>query len=162
MKWHRFLILTGSMTMFAAGASAQNMSAPKTVTLEMAQTMAETAMATCRASGWKVTVLVVDGLNVTKLMLRDDGAFPATEGIAHLKATSSLMFNRPSGPFAPLPPGTPMPPPILPGTINATGAYPIKSGEATIGAIAVSGAPTGDNDASCASAGLAKVADKLK
>jgi uncharacterized protein GlcG (DUF336 family) len=39
---------------------------------------------------------------------------------------------------------------------------PIKVGESTIGAVAVSGAPGGDKDAACASAGLSKVADKLR
>ena len=42
------------------------------------------------------------------------------------------------------------------------GGVPIKVGEATIGAVAVSGAPGGDKDAACANAGLAKVADKLR
>ena len=48
-----------------------------------------------------------------------------------------------------------------PGTINAQGGVPIKVGEATIGAVGVSGAPGGDKDAACANAALAKVADKL-
>jgi uncharacterized protein GlcG (DUF336 family) len=39
---------------------------------------------------------------------------------------------------------------------------PIKVGTATIGAVAVSGAPGGDKDAACANAALAKVADRLK
>ena len=62
----------------------------------------------------------------------------------------------------PLPPGSVAPPATLPGTINAQGALPIKVGEMTIGAIAVSGAPGGDKDLVCANAALAKVADKLK
>jgi uncharacterized protein GlcG (DUF336 family) len=39
---------------------------------------------------------------------------------------------------------------------------PIKVGDITIGAVAVSGAPGGDKDALCATAGIAKAADKLK
>jgi uncharacterized protein GlcG (DUF336 family) len=42
------------------------------------------------------------------------------------------------------------------------GGLPIKAGTETIGAIGVSGAPGGDKDEACATAGLAKVADKLK
>ncbi len=79
-----------------------------------------------------------------------------------MKAYSTLMFNRPSGPLQPPPPGTAVPPSTVPGTINAQGGLPIKVGDVTIGAIAVSGAPGGDKDAVCAAAGLAKVADKLK
>lgn len=162
MKFTRILILAGSVASFSAGASAQSASAPKTVTLELAHTMAETAMATCRANGYKVTVLVVDAMNEPKVLLRDDGAFPATPEIAKLKATSTMLFDRPSGPPQPLPPGAVAPPPMLAGTVNAQGALPIKVGEMTIGAIAVSGAPSGDKDAACATAALTKVADKLK
>ena len=136
--------------------------AQKVVTVDIAQTMAQEAMAKCRADGYKVTVLVVDGLNAPKAMLRDDGATAATTEVAKMKATATLWYNRPSGPAQPLPPGTAAPPLPVPGTINAQGGLPIKVGDVTIGAIAVSGAPGGDKDAACATAGLAKVADKLK
>ena len=79
-----------------------------------------------------------------------------------MKATSTMLQNRPSGPATPPPPGTAAAPAVIPGTINAQGGVPIKVGEATIGAVAVSGAPGGDKDAACATAGLTKVADKLK
>jgi uncharacterized protein GlcG (DUF336 family) len=39
---------------------------------------------------------------------------------------------------------------------------PIKVGDSTIGAVAVSGAPGGDEDAACANAALAKFEEKLK
>jgi uncharacterized protein GlcG (DUF336 family) len=38
----------------------------------------------------------------------------------------------------------------------------IKVGEATIGSVAVSGAPGGDKDAACANAGIAEAMDRLK
>ena len=116
----------------------------------------------CRADGFKVTVLVVDGLNAPKAMLRDDGAAASTTEIARMKATTVMLYNRPSGPPQNLPTGAPVPPPTIPGTSNSLGGVPIKVGDATIGAVAVSGAPGGDKDAACASAALAKVGDKLK
>jgi uncharacterized protein GlcG (DUF336 family) len=119
-------------------------------------------MAACRTNGYKVTVLIVDAGNVQKAFLRDDGAANATVEVARMKANSVMAFGRPSGPPANLPPGTPAPPPVLPGTINAMGGVPIKVNDQLIGAVAVSGAPGGDKDAACANAGLAKVADKLK
>jgi uncharacterized protein GlcG (DUF336 family) len=158
MKFAKFMLLVAGAAPLSTNASAQSQ---KVVTLDMAQTMAQEAMAKCRADGYKVTVLVVDGLNATKAMLRDDGATAATTEVAKMKATSTLLYNRPSGPVQPLPPGTAAPPLPIPGTINAQGGLPIKVGDATIGAIAVSGAPGGDKDAVCATAGLAKVADQL-
>jgi uncharacterized protein GlcG (DUF336 family) len=160
MKFAKFMFLVTVTAAFSASASAQG--TQKTITVDMAQTMAQEAIASCRASGYKVTVLVVDGLNAPKAMLRDDGATPATTEVAKMKATATLWYNRPSGPAQPLPPGTAAPALPVPGTINAQGALPIKVGDVTIGAIAVSGAPGGDKDAACATAGLAKVADKLK
>jgi len=134
----------------------------KVLTLDVAQTIAQEAMAKCRADGYKVTVLVVDGLNATKAMLRDDGATASTTEVAKMKATATMLYNRPSGPATPPPPGTTAAPATIPGTINAQGGVPIKVGNATIGAVAVSGAPGGDKDAACANAALAKVADRLK
>jgi uncharacterized protein GlcG (DUF336 family) len=134
----------------------------KILTMDVAETIAQAAMAKCKADGYKVTVLVVDALNAPKALIRDDGATAATTEVAKMKATATMLYNRPSGPATPPPPGQAAPPLPIPGTINAQGGVPIKVGESTIGAVAVSGAPGGDKDAACANAGLAKVADKLK
>ena len=161
MKLINLAVLTIAMTMEATIASAQ-LPSTKILTLDVAQSIAQEAMAKCRADGFKVTVLVVDGLNATKAMLRDDGAAASTTEMARMKATSTMLYNRPSGPANPPPPGTPAPPAVIAGTVNAQGGVPIKVGDATIGAVAVSGAPGGDKDVVCANAALAKVADKLR
>jgi len=134
----------------------------KVMTIDVAQTIAHEAMMSCRANGYKVTVTVVDGANVLKAMLRDDGASMATVEVGRMKANSVMAFGRPSGPPPNLAPGAPVPPPVLPGTINAMGGVPIKVGDQLIGAVSVSGAPGGEKDAACANAALARVADKLK
>ena len=157
MRFTRFAVVAAAVLAFSSSAFAQ-----KPLTVELAQTMAQEAMATCRANGFKVTVLVVDALNMPKALLRDDGATASTTEMAKMKATSTMLYNRPSGPAQQPPPGTVAPPAVIAGTVNAMGAVPIKVGDTTIGAIAVSGAPGGDKDAVCANAALAKVADKLK
>jgi uncharacterized protein GlcG (DUF336 family) len=157
----KFAVLTAAAALLSTGALAQ-LPASKVLTLDAAQSLAQEAMAKCRADGYKVTVLVVDGLNAPKALMRDDGATASTTEVAKMKATATMLYNRPSGPPQPPPPGTVAPPATLPGTINAQGGVPIKVGDVTIGAIAVSGAPGGDKDASCANAALEKVASKLK
>jgi uncharacterized protein GlcG (DUF336 family) len=157
----KFTVLTGALALFSGSAFAQ-LPASRILTLDAAHEMAQEAMAKCRADGYKVTVLVVDALNAPKALMRDDGATASTTEVAKMKATATMLYNRPSGPPQPVPPGATAPAATIPGTINAQGAVPIKVGEATIGAIAVSGAPGGDKDASCANAGLSKVAAKLK
>ena len=134
----------------------------KMLTVDLAQAIAQEAMAKCRADGYKISVRVVDHANIEKAFLRDDGAGMATVQVATMKANSVMAFGRASGPPPNLPAGAPVPAPVVPNTINAMGGVPIKVGDQIIGAVAVSGAPGGDKDAACANAALTKVADKLK
>ena len=92
---------------FSTGASAQGLPTTKVLTIGVAQTIAQTAMDTCRANGYKVTVTVVDAANVMKAFLRDDGAANATVEVGRMKANSVPAFGRPSGPPANLAPGAP-------------------------------------------------------
>lgn len=163
MKITRSLTLLAGAAAFAMSAFAQEgLPTQKVLTIDVAQMIAQDAMAQCRANGYKVTVTVVDGANILKAFLRDDGAGMATVEVGRMKTNSVMAFGRPSGPPANLAPGAPVPPPVLPGTINAMGGVPIKVGDQVIGAVSVSGAPGGDKDAACANAALAKVAEKLK
>ena len=161
MKVTKFAVLASAIATLSTSAFAQ-LPVSRALTMDVAQTIAQEAMAKCRADGYKVTVLVVDGLNAPKFMIRDDGATASTTEVAKMKATATMLYNRPSGPATPPPAGTAAPPATIPGTINAQGGAPIKFGEVTIGAVAVSGAPGGDKDLACANAGIAKAADKLK
>ena len=154
--------LTSALMAASAATAWAQLPSTKMLTMDVAQAIAEGAMAKCRADGYKVTVLVVDSLNAAKAMLRDDGAAAATTEVARMKATATMLYNRPSGPATPPPAGQAAPPATIPGTINAQGGVPIKVGDQTIGAVAVSGAPGGDKDVACANAGLAKAADRLK
>ena len=155
-------VLFASLALLPAGNALAQLPTTKVLTMDVAETIAQAAMAKCRADGYKVTVLVVDAMNAPKAMIRDDGAAPATTEVAKMKATATMLYNRPSGPATPPPAGQAAPPATIPGTINAQGGVPIKVGEQTIGAVAVSGAPGGDKDAACANAGIAKVGEKLK
>ena len=161
MKLTTFVVVVTVAAALSTSATAQ-LPTSKVLTLDVAEMIAQEAMARCRADGYKVTVLVVDGLNAPKAMVRDDGATASTTEVAKMKATATMLYNRPSGPATPPPPGTVNPPATIPGTINAQGGVPIKVGDATIGAVAVSGAPGGDKDAACANAGIAKAAGQLK
>jgi len=161
MNITRFAAIAAFAALTSTAALAQ-LPMSRVLTLDVAQAIAQETLAKCRADGYKVTVLVVDGMNMPKAMVRDDGAAASTTEVAKMKATATMLYNRPSGPAQPLPAGQTAPPATIPGTINAQGGVPIKVGDVTIGAVAVSGAPGGDKDAACANAALAKLADKLK
>ena len=161
MKLTNLAVLTAAVAGLSANAFGQ-LPQSRVLTMDVAHTIAQEAVAACKANGYNVTALVVDALNQPKALLRADGATPSTAEVAKMKATATMLYNRPSGPATPPPAGQAAPPATIPGTINAQGGVPIKFGEVTIGAIAVSGAPGGDKDAACAKAGIDKVAEKLK
>jgi uncharacterized protein GlcG (DUF336 family) len=158
VKYTPFAILAA----VSAGSVFAQLPTQKVLTIDLAQIIAQEAMMKCRADGYKVSVTVVDHTNLLKAFLRDDGAPMATVEVGRMKTNTVMAFGRASGPPANLPAGQPVPPPLLPGTINAMGGVPIKAGDQLVGAVSVSGAPGGDKDAACANAALVKVADKLK
>src|ERR1700687_3881147 len=138
MTYTKLAFLTAATAGLSVSAFAQ-LPSTKILTMEVAQTIAQEAMARCRADGYKVTVLVVDGLNAPKALVRDDGATASTAGVAKMKATATMLYNRPSGPATPPPAGTAAPPATIPGTINAQGGGTIKIGDQMLGAVDVRG-----------------------
>jgi uncharacterized protein GlcG (DUF336 family) len=173
MKLACIAVFAATMAALSVSAFAQGLPTQKVLTVEVAETIAHEAMATCRANAGinrggytqgvgRVTVTVVDSSNQLKAFLRDDGATMLSAEASPMKAKTVIDNGPPSGPPAN---GAPSRPPIVPGTLPDTesskGGLPIKVGDQLIGAVAVSGAgPEGDT--ACAKAGLAKVADKLR
>jgi uncharacterized protein GlcG (DUF336 family) len=155
MFFNRFAV----MALAATSMAFAQLPTQKVLTLEVAQQIAQEALAKCRADGYKVSVTVVDHANMLKAFLRDDGSNNVTIEVGRMKTNFVMAYGRASAPPANAVPGQ-MPP--VAGTIYAMGGVPIKVGDQLIGAVSVSGAPGGDKDAACANAGLAKVADKLK
>jgi uncharacterized protein GlcG (DUF336 family) len=135
------------------------------ISTALAVEAAQTAVATCTAKGLKVTSLVVDSAGVPIAMISGDGAAAITQRIASGKATTALKMKMTSGEAADRAKtdqafmaqliadpamGTPR-----------QGGVPLKMGNDIIGAIAVSGAPSGAQDEPCARAGIAKIQDRL-
>jgi len=146
---------------FTLAALSQDLPTQKVIPMEVAQTIAQGAVAQCRADGYRVSVVILDNGGAMKSFIRDDGAGLGTIDISHKKAYTALIFRRNSGDMAKAFAAM-TPPPNIEGVVTLAGGVPIKAGQDTIGAVGVSGAPGGDKDEACANAGLAKVADKLK
>jgi uncharacterized protein GlcG (DUF336 family) len=152
------VVLVGA---FSMAALSQELLTQKVISVDMAKTMAEGALAQCRDNGYRVSATVLDNGGNVKVVIRDDGAGLGTLDLSHRKAYSALIFRRTSGETAKAF-GAMTPPPVVAGTVMLAGGVPIKAGTDTIGAIGVSGAPGGDKDEACANGGIAKVAEKLK
>jgi uncharacterized protein GlcG (DUF336 family) len=160
MKYSRWIFMGMIASSLAATAQAE-LPDSKILTLDVARAIANAAMDACHARNYKVTVLVVDSLNEPKYMLRDDGAAAVTAEIARMTATTAMVYNHPS---APGPGASPdgISTSFVEGTLKAQGAVPIKVGQATIGALAVEGAPKRAENVVCANEALAKVASLLR
>jgi uncharacterized protein GlcG (DUF336 family) len=143
-------------------AGAQGIVTEKNISLALAQTIANAAIAQCRTMGYKISVTVVDREGLPMVMLRDDGAGLSTPEGSDRKAYTARSFSQPSAAFVKRLQDRP-------DTVGSrhysrvlalAGGLPIKVGNEIVGAVGVSGTPGKDDD--CAQAGIDKVADQLK
>jgi len=135
----------------------------KQLSVEMAVAIATTAVATCKAQGYNVSVHVIGNMGEVLVALRGDNTGPHTMENSMRKALTSRGQRIPSGQFAENVAKTPNAGGLrLGNSIPARGALPIKVGNDTIGAAGASGAPGGDKDEACIQAGIDKVAGDLK
>ncbi len=127
----------------------------------MAVKAAQATIAACRKEGLSIAVTIVDRGGHTQVTLRDTLAMPITVPISKQKAYAALNFNTPTSAlesrFT-----TPYGPAKLDGIIAAAGGLPITAGSTILGAIGVSGAPSGETDEACAAAGLKAITDDLE
>ncbi len=151
-----------SACLFAAPAGAQLLT-HKDLTASIAITIAQTAIDTCKANGYAVSVTVVGRNGEAILQVRGDNTPPHTMENSFRKAYTARTLRSPSGALAERVKADPTLPFIhLSNIIAFQGALPIKIGDETIGAAGASGAPGGEKDEACIKAGLDKVADQLK
>ena len=143
-------------------AAAQGVLVQKNVSLAMAQTVANAAMAQCQSMGFKVSVVVIDREGLPIVTLRGDGSGLHTPEGADRKAYTARTYGKPSDDFAKRVQSDPAYAPAMQYTrvLALGGGLPIKAGNEVIGAVGVSGSP-GKDDV-CSQAGLDKVADQLK
>lgn len=130
------------------------------VSVKMALTIAETALAEC---GLRASVAVVDRTGRLKVFLQGDGAQPHNIELARRKAYTANTFGRTSGEWAKRTETRVPGQRALTDVIPLQGGVPIKVGNETIGAVGLSGAPNGGaQEEACGNAGIAKVAEQLK
>lgn len=165
MPW---MALLGAALLSAAPAAAAQ--APKllasypTLTTAAALKAAQAALARCDKEGFTATVAVVDRGGHALAVLRNGLAGPHTLNTAIGKAGSALSFRTDTTELAAMTQAGRPSSGIrdLPGVVAVGGGMMIRAKGALVGAIGVSGAPTGEADDACAKAGVAAVADDLE
>lgn len=131
---------------------------------ELALEAAQGAIADCRSKGFQVAVSVADRFGVLQVTVRDQLAGPHTPDTSFRKAWTSVSFRTETLELAKL---------TETGGAwairNVTGALPLGGGVRIVagdgdmvGAIGVSGAPSGGEDEACARAGIAKITERIE
>lgn len=152
----------------ASDAHAQVQLSGKSLPLSLAQESAQEAIRICEANGYRVSASVVDVSGVERALLRGDRSTIHTRETAFKKAytvaTLGPIFGaNTSGSLAEKVGKAPTGPALatVSNVILLAGGVAIRSGDETIAALGVGGAPGGALDEQCALAGVAKVQDRI-
>ena len=147
-------------TTLSTAVAAQGLVTQKNISLAMAPTIAQAAVAQCESMGFKVSVTVADRAGLPIVMLRGDGAGLHTPEGAERKACTARTFSQPSADFVKRLTERRVGSRQYTRVLALAGGLPIKAGSEVVGAVGVSGSPGKDDVGS--QAGIDKVADQLK
>lgn len=147
---------------FSTFAAAQGLVTQRNLSLAMAKTIAEAALASCKAQGYNTAVAVVDRAGQVMVILRDEQATAQQAEMARRKAYTARMFRsttlefqkRTSDPSYAAQRD-------IADILALGGGVPIQVGNDIIGGVGSSGSSQEKDDA-CAKAGVAAVAALLK
>jgi uncharacterized protein GlcG (DUF336 family) len=142
---------------------AQGLLTERNISLNAAYEAASGALTQCRKDGFRVTVTVLDRSGHTSVVLHDDGASPHTMENSLRKSYTALTFRQPSGDAGKRFTASPLNLGFLhlDKVTTLAGGLPIRAGNEVVGAIGISGAPMGDQDAVCAQVGIDRIAKAL-
>jgi uncharacterized protein GlcG (DUF336 family) len=152
----------GAMLLACVSMHAQGVVMQRNVSLGMAKTMAEAALAACKDKGYHVAVAVVDRAGQVIVILRDEQAAAQSTEMARRKAYTARMFRTTTLEFQ----KRTMDPAFaaqrnVADILALGGGVPILVGNEVIGGVGSSGSSQEQDDA-CAKAGVAAVAEQLK
>jgi uncharacterized protein GlcG (DUF336 family) len=158
----RMATLTAILVLTSAAAQAQGLVTQKILSLGLAKTIAEAALAECKSKGFATSVAVVDRAGQLLVLLRDESASAQTAEMSRRKAYTARMFRTSTMEFQQRTAD-----PLYAAQRDVTdilalgGGVPIQVGNEVVGGVGSSGSSQPQDDA-CAKAGVARVADLLK
>lgn len=164
-------VLAGLIVLAGTQATADTppLVAFNSLSIEMADRAAWSALEDCRERGYSVAVAVVDRGGNVQALLRDNLAGPHTVETAIRKAWTANSFRQATSDLAVMLRDGRIPDQVQnnPGVLLVGGGLPIEAKGRIVGAVGVSGAPPGKSEAdshdhACAKAGIGAVQVELE
>lgn len=152
-----------SLTAGAAEAEEDGLFSSQSLTPKTALMAATAALEKCRAEGFQVAVAVVDRMGVLQVLLRDRYAGAHTPETAKGKAWTAASFRTNTTAMEEVTQAGQPQSGVrhVPGALMIGGGMIIEAAGSLVGAIGVSGAPGGELDDLCASAGIEAIEDLI-
>jgi uncharacterized protein GlcG (DUF336 family) len=147
----------------AQPAAAEGLLSTKRLSASLAAEAVAAAVAACAEKNYHVSAVVLDYSGVRQAFLRGDNTGSQNMLTANDKAFTATTFGTDTADIVKRSQSGSVSTSFakVPHLVLASGGVVIKVGNEVIGAIGVSGAPGGDNDAACAKAGLDKIKDRM-
>jgi len=151
------------LSLGTVNADEHSLFTTKSLTPEAALKTVTAAMAKCRAEGYQVAVAVVDRMGNLQALLRDRYAGAHTPETAKGKAWTAASFRTNTSDLVePTQAGKGQSGARqVPGALMLGGGMLIEAAGSIVGAIGVSGAPSGAADDICAAAGIAAIEEEI-
>lgn len=153
------IIMSSTLT----SAEEENFTSFRVLKPELAIEAAQAAMSDCRQKGYQIAVSVTDRFGILQVTLRDQLAGPHTPDTSFRKAWTAVSFRSDTSSLSKLTEsGEAWAIRNVTGALPLGGAVRIVAGDGDmVGAIGVSGAPSGLEDEACAKAGIAAISDRI-
>ena len=147
-----------------AAVRAEGLVSTKRLSASLAAELVLGAVTACAQKEYHVGAVVLDTSGVQQAALRGDGAAAQNVLNAIDKAYTAASFGMDTAELVERAKGGAVSSAFakVPHLLLNTGGVVIKVGDEVIGAIGVSGAPGGENDAVCAKTALEKIKDRMK
>jgi uncharacterized protein GlcG (DUF336 family) len=156
-------VITGMLSCLSPAAAEDALISFKMLTPEAALDLAQAALKACRDKGYQVAVAVVDRSGTPQVMLRDRFAGAHTPSTAMRKAWTATSFHSDTLALAQeTQAGKPQSGVrFVDNALMLGGGVLVEAAGSMVGAVGVSGTPTGEQDDACAKAGIAAIEEKL-
>jgi uncharacterized protein GlcG (DUF336 family) len=159
----RTIVMLGMLCNLPPVAAEEALVNFKVLTPETALQLAQATLKACRDKGYQVAVAVVDRAGTPQVMLRDRYAGAHTPGTATRKAWTATSFRADTLSLAEeTQAGKPQSGVrFVDNALMLGGGVLVEAAGSMVGAVGVSGAPSGEQDDACARAGVAAIEEKL-